>query len=73
MFRDEKYKDFQDGISSDLSNFITAAKPLKLLQLAYENEKVGLPLVYPFYYLAMQDLKLLSSVDNTTVETIAES
>ena len=61
-----------NGVPVELFQFITAVKPLKILQIAFENEKVGLPFVYPFYYYAMMQFKTLSKHEDSIINTISK-
>ena len=73
LFSSPKFSVFKNGVPAMLYDFITATKPMKVLQLAYENERVGLPFVYPFYMNAMNELQFRMDKRNDTVKNIAKS
>lgn len=73
VFNEKRFKPFSRGIPDVFHKFIRAAKPLKILQLAYENEKVGLPLVYPFFIYAIEMLNSCISDDDSCIKTIASN
>ena len=52
-------------IPDSFSYLLDALKPIKKLQLAFENEKVGLPFVYPFLIYTIRKYQII--IDSTVI------